>query len=393
MGSSRFIPGRVKALVVLASLAAACGGESTEADSEPAKGVSEIVLIAEKTDRVAGVIPKDMRGKAKALAEKGAGTLRVFAVGRTASEVGFIDLRITRAGTDQEEHSPPLRAIGVDDRLTDLSEAIAKAQVGSIGFDLYAALQAAEDISKGGRADVTLATAVLTATVAPLDMSVLTAGDPEAAVQEVMKTDISEVDLSGVDLHPVLLTPGGSGQEPLGVASEVWREKFIVGLGQALGARVSEPVRDRERAAPWADPSAVPPIVQIEPEPTPTPDPPRVGRIDAAYFRPDEAVLIDPAAVESKAAQIAGQYLEAPAGSVMTVTGFCAKFGDNPAGARALSKRRAEVIRDLLVDAGVPPEFVRADGKGWDVKGTPGKPAQDRAQRVVVVKITAPETT
>ncbi|MFC5834376.1 OmpA family protein [Nonomuraea insulae] len=345
---------------MITSTSCACG-------PAPAK----IVMIAEKTDRVAGLVPQQVRARAHALAGSGGGELRVYAAGRTVAEIGRINLLITRGG--QSEGDDKLRRLGVDRRLESLGEAIAASKVGARGFDLYAALQAAEDAAAEGSRDVTLATTVLGSTVPPLDMARLTAADPKQAVEHAMKGPLRTIDLSGVVLRPVLLTPVG--QKPLSAGSEVWREQFIVELGTALGARVVDPVRNRETSPPWAHPSMLAPIPSIETDPGPR-------RIDAAAFRPETAVLLDPQAVQSKIKKIIGSYA---AGSHVLVTGYCAKFGGNADSARALSRDRAQVITDLLVEAGVSPKLVRTVGKGWDVRADNDKPATDKAQRVVIV--------
>ncbi|WP_170316817.1 OmpA family protein [Acrocarpospora corrugata] len=330
---------------------------------------TELLWIAEKTDRVQGGIPQYVRDRVTEIAKAGDGGLEVYAVGRAAAPVGRISLEVLRQG--ERERDVFLRDQEIGRRTSALTKSVAATPVGTAGFDLYAALRVAEDGSRAGRREVVLATSVMSASVVPLDLPRLTATDPEKAVEEVMKTAIAKIDLSGVDLQPVLLNATGPGQKPMSVADDAWREEFITHLGKALGAHVNQPIIDSTIAPPWPGSSAVVEFATVKARLTP-PD-----RIDAGHFRPDEATLLDRAAVQRSIKLIVAQYNQAPVGSLVHVTGFCARFGTRE-GARELARRRAEVIADLLVEAGLPQQLIRATASAGTVPRTWSNPSRIR---------------
>ncbi|MGH3830764.1 MAG: OmpA family protein [Pseudonocardiaceae bacterium] len=373
--------GIITALVVLGSVLGA--------GHQPA--VHDMVVITEKTTRAPGVLASEVRQRILALADSGAGgQLAVHAVGARDVALRPVDLVVLR--DNERENDPGLRAAALKHRLDTLSRELDAAPVGSEGFSLVAALQAAASAASktNGRVEVWLQTTVLSSSSDPLRMTELTATDPEQAVNDVMRsTKIGTLDLSRVDLHPVLLPPVGDNQEALTPWDNAWRSAFITDLGSALRARVSPPVLTDSSGPPWNAASTVPPIpVHQEPTPhiptVPGEQPPVV--IDTAAFVPDYATLLDPEKTQAKVAALVARYQQANGKSSIEVQGFTAAFGDAES-ARVLSRKRAVVLGNLLAQAGVPPADIRTFGVGFDQRADPTQEPRSAAQRVVIIRL------
>jgi outer membrane protein OmpA-like peptidoglycan-associated protein len=352
---------------------------------QPTASSTDLVWLAEKTNRAPGTIPRVLRDRIRAVGAEGGGRLSAYAVGEQAISVADAEgLDLDRgngkvADTKQQKSN-------VDQVLKNVRSRLEKVPVSKTGFSLYAALHAAADeAERAGHAEAWLTSTVLTGSTDPLTISSLSAGaEPAQAVDELMKTPLKDLDLHGVELHVVLLTPVGEEQRPLDPRSESWRGKFVTALGERLGADVDEPVHDNGTSPAWPDSSQVPPITPFVPLP-PVPDP-EEPRIDNAAFVPGSAELIDRPAAAAAAAQAAQQYRAKNRQSRIVVTGYCAKFGD-AAGARKTSADRAEAIAALLREQGIPPGDIDATGVGFDQLAAPDQDAISPAQRVVVIKL------
>lgn len=350
---------------------------------------SEVVYIAEKSTRAPGMLADEVRDHVQHVAG-GRGQLVTYLVGSQVYRAHPVDLSVNRE--DGPEDDPRRRSAAIDHRLDALAAELDHAQVGAEGFNLPEVLQlAADESSKSGqRADVWTQTALLTGTRDPLQMSKLTAADPKAAADEVIKkSSIGKLDLSRVDLHPILVSPVGDDQEPLTPADETWAARFITELGASLGAHVNSPVRSRSTRPPWHNASVVPPIRPLE-EDTPTapsyPNGLTPVTIDTAVaFEPDTAVLVDTAATQQKLKEVISRYRGSGGEYRVEVKGFCAHFGPRD-GALTTSSERARVIGQLLIPA-VKREDIQTEGVGYDALADPTKDPQSPAQRAVIIRL------
>ena len=83
--------------------------------------------------------------------------------------------------------------------------------------------------------------------------------------------------------------------------------------------------------------------------------------LPAIYFAPNSAGI--PSSSEALLRQAAGLMKQLPAGTVVQISGYTDTAG-NPAANMNLSQRRADAVRQLLVDAGVNPAMLSAKGYG-----------------------------
>lgn len=354
---------------------------------ESATPSTDLVWLAEKTTRAPGVVPRALRDRLREAGKEGGARLTAYAVGEQAVPVVTAEALDLDRGNGKVDDARQ-QASNVDRILKDVAGKVGKAAVSTQGFSLYAALHAAADeAERAGHAEVWLTSTVLTGSLDPFTVSALSAGaEPAQAVDELLKTPLKDLDLHGVDLHVVLLTPVGADQRPLDPRSESWREKFTTALGERLGAEIADPVHDNSTSDAWAKSSDVPAIIPFTaPPPVAEPTEPR---IDNAAFAPDSAELIDRPAAAAATAQAAESYRDKKGRFRLTVTGYCARFGD-PAGARTTSAKRADAVAGLLRDQGVPAGDITASGVGFDDLAAPGQDPTSPAQRVVVIKLVA----
>jgi OmpA-OmpF porin, OOP family len=83
--------------------------------------------------------------------------------------------------------------------------------------------------------------------------------------------------------------------------------------------------------------------------------------LPAIYFAPNSAGV--PSGSEALLRQAAGLMKQLPAGTVVQISGYTDSAG-NPAANMKLSQRRADAVRQLLVDAGANPAMLSAKGYG-----------------------------
>jgi outer membrane protein OmpA-like peptidoglycan-associated protein/uncharacterized protein YidB (DUF937 family) len=83
--------------------------------------------------------------------------------------------------------------------------------------------------------------------------------------------------------------------------------------------------------------------------------------LPAIYFAPNSAGV--PSSSEALLRQAAGLMKQLPAGTVVQISGYTDSAG-NPAANMKLSQRRADAVRQLLVDAGANPAMLSAKGYG-----------------------------
>lgn len=350
--------------------------------ADPDDPTRRLIWVAEKTTAAPGVLPTGLVEAAHEASAVRGGELVTYAVGRLAEPLPVLSLEVVQNGDVVQD--PDRRAIVLDRRLAGLTEQVAAAPVGGDGYSLYAALRSiADEADRGGPLEVWLSTTVLSSTVDPFRVAALTAADPDAAVAELMRGELTRLDLHGVVLQPVLLAPVGPGQEPLTAIDEAWRADFVIGLGEALGARVLAPVRSDTGDPSWPASSLVPPVVPL-PDPTPEPCGAQRCVIDTLAFHPNTPELIDEGAAARQVAEFVAA-LPVGAGPAIRVAGFTAAVGD-PGSSRDLARERAERIAGLLRDAGVTRELV-IDGVGFDRLADPTRPPVDPAQRVVVLSV------
>ncbi len=83
--------------------------------------------------------------------------------------------------------------------------------------------------------------------------------------------------------------------------------------------------------------------------------------LPAIYFAPNSAGV--PSSGEALLRQAAGLMKQLPAGTVVQISGYTDSAG-NPTANLKLSQRRADAVRQVLVDAGVNPAMLSAKGYG-----------------------------
>jgi outer membrane protein OmpA-like peptidoglycan-associated protein len=133
-----------------------------------------------------------------------------------------------------------------------------------------------------------------------------------------------------------------------------------------VAARVSAPPAEPPSAAPPVAASAPAPVVAADPGPSEPPDPAlaEVAQVLAAQpirFTPDSAVLAGPAA---DTVRRVGELLVAGPAVPVLVEGHVADTPGGPDAVQRLSDRRAAVVAEALVAAGVPAERITARGVG-----------------------------
>jgi OOP family OmpA-OmpF porin len=199
------------------------------------------------------------------------------------------------------------------------------------------------------------------------------------------------------DLRGIKITLRGCGdvvapQEELDLATRTNLIAIWVEVLTRAGAEKPVIVDKTERKGEaWPNAPYVTPIKLAKiAEPGPRTNPPPLPA--AAFFKPDEATLIDQGAAIDAIRPLAAYVLDT--GSVVSLLGTTARDGTRQ-GQIDLSVRRAEVIRGLFIELGVPAERVSADGAGsysckyvpdLDASGNllPDKAAQNRAVHVAV---------
>jgi outer membrane protein OmpA-like peptidoglycan-associated protein len=174
------------------------------------------------------------------------------------------------------------------------------------------------------------------------------------------------------DLHGVRLIFSGLGdtaapQAPLGIADRT----NLVAVWRAIGARAGAHVEIVNAPLGSAAKPGLPPVAKVPVSP-PALAVPMVRRHapvavelrdQSVHFVPDEAVFAKPAAVAALlrpiAARILAQQLR------VHLTGSTASVGSE-SGRRALSLRRANAVKAVLVAEGVPARSITTTGVGTD---------------------------
>ncbi|GAA3853301.1 hypothetical protein GCM10022243_18610 [Saccharothrix violaceirubra] len=368
------VKGAVAVVVLLVALGIVLGVEK-----EPPE--SHVVWLAEKSTRAPGGIPDKIRERVRELGAKGGGELVAYAIGERAERAGEMPLAVMHDGDPEPDDARRTKVL--DTRLDDLATRMADVAVSRSGFSLYAALRTAADAAaeRDGRVEVWFSTTLFTGSVPPLAVGTLTAADPGAAADQLVGAELSGLDLGRVDLHPVLLDPIGPDQQPLGPVEESWRTAFVEQLGTGLRATVADPLHDSTSDPAWSKASQVSAVPLFAPPPT---KPAQPGRVDNLAFHPDSPDLLDAGVTKAQLGSIVEKI--ATGSYDIRITGYCARFGD-PAGARDLSKRRADVIAGLLADSGVARASITTDGAGFDRRGDASAPPDSPAQRVVVIDL------
>lgn len=358
-------------------------------DGEPLSD-TRLLYLAEKTTTAPGLLPEPILERAREIADEGGGTLDAAAVAEHVIPVEPVSLSVEVEHSRQED--PTKRRAAIDGRLKTLGQRLAEVPVSPGGHSLYAALQWIADEAVRGPVEVWWGTTVFTGSVEPMEIAKLTNAEPAAAVDVLFQSKIKELKLDGVTLHPVMLTPVGDGQQPLTPASEAWRAAFVEDMASRLGARVSAPLHDGATAAAWpgaAQVPTIPPIRDLTPAigpGQPAPVDPDEQVLDNVSFVPNLPTLVDERSAQDIVRWAKGRHEAGTGHNTLTVTGFCARFGDADS-ARALAAQRAETIKKLLLDQGVPDSDVTTVGAGYDKRADPTKDPTDAAQRVVVIQI------
>ncbi|MGY1690322.1 OmpA family protein [Geodermatophilus sp. SYSU D01105] len=224
-------------------------------------------------------------------------------------------------------------------------------------------------------------------TVAPLDFTQpgLLDADPQEIVDNLVALDALP-DLGGVRVILQGIGDTAEPQEPLSIAQRknlvaIWRA-----ISTAANGGVEPEVEDTQLSRELLDEE----LPRVTPVPVPEGPVCTKGTIvltgaDVA-FRPDSAEFVDEEAAEAVLRPIAEQLRES--GATATLTGTTANV-QGIEGQRRLGLDRAEAVRQVLVDLGVPAGGLTADGVGSEFPGyvqdhdaegnlLPGPAAQNR---------------
>lgn len=222
------------------------------------------------------------------------------------------------------------------------------------------------------------------------DTRVLMAADPGAAAASIPASAITP--LRNAQVHIVLLPPAGN-QPALNATTDLWRKAFVTDVVRRSGALVADVTEDTIPSPP-SDGAPVAPTVPNILIPTSLPkttstvspgQPLSISLDTSTPFLPDSAEWADGTQqVRSELAPVAKAWTQANGYLVVTLTGYCARFGP-AAGAIALSRQRAEKVAALLTSMGVAVDAKNVVGRGYtDPLPDPANP-QSLHNRTVVV--------
>lgn len=144
-------------------------------------------------------------------------------------------------------------------------------------------------------------------------------------------------------------------------------EENVVAIWEAIADAGGPACRETIRKPPLAN-ASLDAVTTVTPIPLNVVYPPictgptRLSGGGDVGFRPDTDILLNEAQAKAFLQNLADEILSQPQGQV-TVTGTTARWGTEE-GQRALSRRRAEVVKRLLVELGVPADRIVTDGVG-----------------------------
>lgn len=364
------VGGRIVALVALGLVV--LGGCSTESELQtPATGVpctddefSSLALAVSGRAMSDGPrMAEPVRGIVRLAVERGVPLSIINADGepREVARVRPLGLASGSAGYER----------GVARELEAIEAAMASVRADSPQMDVIATLQVAvrtgKELSGDGRTLVLMVDSLLS-TVAPVDFTVegMLAAEPADVVAHV-EAHGGLPDLSDV---MVLLSGVGNTAEPQDSLPPAARSNLAAiwtAISEAGGATCVAELDSSPRG--WVVENV--PAVSLVPIPqalesVPIQTQPIILRADRLRFDPDSAMLSDTneagRIVEDVAAQLVADPPECLAVVGTTATGTPGR-GVDP---MILSARRARVVADLLIAAGVPPGSLRVSGIGAD---------------------------
>lgn len=228
-------------------------------------------------------------------------------------------------------------------------------------------------------------------TVAPLDFKVqgLLDADPDAVVR-ALSSDGYLPDLNGYTVVLAGIGYTAAPQAPLDDRRRINLVHIWEKIVSAAGATV-ETVTSPNTAAALEN---VPAVTLVDVPPT---DVVRIGCNTESIlsndgmvgFLPDSTTFVDSGLARMALAEFAA-FLRQNRGAYAKLVGTVAHYGAD-VGDGGLSRRRAQRVRDVLVDLGVDGSRIIAQGAGWGpfpTKASPPNPADDARNRRVVVTIT-----
>lgn len=262
----------------------------------------------------------------------------------------------------------------------------------SDGSDLIAALGVAADQAKSSGASG--------AQIAVLDSGLPDRGALDMTQPGMLGADATEVaqfmaaqgslpDLTGLSVKLIGIGYTTAPQQPLSPGQRAAVTAILAHVLQQAGAAVSAVPAPRSGDGPATS-------FATRPVPVPAPEPPAFAPQTVVYddtsalgFLPDSTQLREPEAAGQALGGLAAWLREDPQRSA-SIIGTCASAGTEEGRAR-LSQQRAETIRGKLIELGVDPGRLTAEGRGYTATppdrlpdGTldPAKAAQNRAVRI-----------
>jgi outer membrane protein OmpA-like peptidoglycan-associated protein len=375
-----WVGGAVALCAVLAALAVFGGGTDGPGAAPPP---DLLVLATGSSNERRPALPEEARTELRMLGLTGeapsAMVVGVDGDGTTSSEV--FDLTPRRRSGD-EEHTPKRREAAVEGRVEEIDRALSGIVSAAPGHALLAGLQ------EVGRIPVQTVVVVSSGidTNDPFDLRRTGFDYPSADLISYLRKADALPELSGRDVI-LALSPAAGRQPALDEPSRRNVERLWTDLLRASGATVrSTATGSQDEPAGTVDTPAVPIPEITSPTPKPTPG----GRVTTfilpgnLLFEPNKATLLDP---REAATRLRTVVAEVDGRTTVKVVGHTALAPGGTDDGRALSTRRAHVIRNLLVGLGVPARAVTgAVGVGHSQPIV--KPATDPRNRAVVVILT-----
>ena len=282
-----------------------------------------------------------------------------------------VDGRPSSAGSDTFRTDAGNSVAAGDDQnafLQGLGNAVTQVRADDPEVDVLGALDLAGRSVQGNRPGTVVLVDSGLSTVAPLDFRQPGLLDsPVGETVDFLRSANALPDLRGATVVLAGLGDTADPQTPLSPAQRSSLVALWTGISQAAGAACVSVV-DEPRGGDA--PSDVPPVstVDVPPPPTITPGRPTTLPDDGSVgFQPDTAEFRDRNAARGVLTPFA-QFLTGAPNARLALTGTSARAGTD-AGQIDLSTRRADAVKQLLVELGAPADRITTRGVGSQFPG------------------------